>query len=1157
MNARRFGVLLCVLLVSSNFVFASPAHAACASTGELAPVLQDVTINQGLGSYPQLVRGKDTLVRFFLTRPQCAGSEQIVEVSSATLTVKAGAVPVGTIAAPENDLTPPPVVSLFSTAKSVGTTGDPVWIVDPEDLDLVGNTTTSLQFEATIGYRSSLGSGSVTLTQLKGAAITKPILPATDPQRILAIPIAPSVGQLKDAALTETIKGFQHFGRMSPVANNTGDLNDTSVTTGGMQYFINTNTAYIPPSNFLTSGKFCGGNTKEQTQKVASDLNALLQQHNGSNPLTKSADRVLGVVVPTFACNSVSGYAQVHGTSAWIVARTDLEVTGALMGLEVGHTAGGVPCGTELDRIKCPVDRDRAGDAFHSPNLAADGSDVNRAYNLFAPLSYLSDDRSVMRFNGQAAGWLNANNLYELPDWALLLCRLGGPVTNDCTAPIESTLLGAAATDVTVLSGITDQTPQGTFVVDSFAEEPGGARTPPPTSPLHLLQRNAAGAVVSDIPMHVQDGHSAHLAEDDHGDTDFLSFSVSYTSHPDAAKFQVVDSSGEVLYERTEFGESTGIRDVENTLEALEATPECPPAECPDPAPMPTPDFGTGAEVIDFEDPGLSAGDDVTDHYESSHGVSFSDDDGTPVLVGDCVRADDPCRFPIAGTRSGRFALWNQPETLPVGPVDPVPSSAGDPLTVSFEGPVRKVGMYIGNDDTGNTTATLTAFDSSGTAIPGASDTRTNFGSAVQRFIGVDAGTNIIETIEISYGNAVLGEEIDDLTFERGTHVPVISNTWRLTTTAKHDVPSLLRAAYFAKCTDASGGEANRVLKAGVPADETDESADAATWRFEFDTRQICRDGERVTLRVKINDGYTQKGFFDISVPVPGDPDTAPQAVISSPEGASEVGDILSHQNAFLFGQGWDQEDGQLPDGALTWYLDGPGISDPTAAVGTGQSVQVTPQGGHPCGWTPGTYTATLEVVDSDGNVSSKSSTFEVLQDCDNDSMAAPEPCSGFSDSDNRDAVLDFDGDGMPNNQDLDPCVGLFAVIGDFEPNTLNVPSTGGDLSASMSFQLPQRNLSEITDKNKIRIVQIDGMDVTDPGVGGNQQRWVATGWQVTTKGTKTGTAKFDRQALIDFIFHEHGITGRNVSIVIEAVSNRNPIYKVRAQDSTFVQNDS
>lgn len=1162
MSVRRSGALLCVLFVLSTFVVAGPAQAACASPTELAPVLQDVTLNQGLGSYPQLVRGKDILVRFFLSRPQCAGSDQFVEVTSAQLTVKVGALPVATLPFPENDLTPPPTISLFSTSKSVGTTGDPLWIVDPEDLDLVGNSNNLLQFEATIGYRSSLGSGSVNLTQLKGAAITKPVLPATDPQRVLAIPIASSLGQLKGSALTETIKGFQHFGRMLPVANNTGDLDDVSASSGGMQYLINTDTAYIPPSNLLTSGKFCGGNTKQQTQQVTTDLNAFLQQHNGANPLTKSADRVLGVVVPTkpdgtsFVCGSTSGYAQVHGTAAWIIARTDLEMTGALMGLEGGHNLGGVPCAGEVDRTKCPVDRDSETDAYHSTNLVADGSDPNRAYNLFAPLSYLADDRSVMRFKNQAAGWLNANNLYELADWTLLLCRFGGPITNDCTAPVESTLANAAATDITVLSGITDQTSQGTFVVDSFAEEPGGAGTPPPASPLHLIQRNAAGSIVSDIPVHVQDGHSAHLAEDDHGHTDYLSFSVAYTSHADAAKFQLVDSTGEILYERTQFGETTGVRDVQNSLEPLETGPPCPIEECPAPAPMPTPNFGTGAEVITFDDEGLVAGQDVTEYYESSHGVTFTDDDGVPVLVGDCAALHDPCRFPLAATQSAPFALWNRPETLPVGPVDPVPSSAGDPLTINFEEPVRKVGMYVGNDDAGNTTATLTAYDASGSEIEGATNSRTNFGSAVQTFIGADAGTNAIARVEISYGDAVLGEEIDNLTFERGTRDPFISNTWRLTTTAKHDVPSLLRAAYFAKCTDSSGDEENRVLKAGVPATETDEATDTATWRFEFDTRQICRDGEAVTLRVKINDGYTQKGFFDIRVPVTGDSDTHPEAVISSPEGSTTVGDILSHENAFLFGQGWDQEQGQLPDSALTWYLSGPGIADPASPVGSGQSVQVPPQGGHPCGWTPGAYVATLEVTDSDGNVSSTSSAFNVLQDCDNDTMAAPEPC-GFSDADNRDAVLDFDGDGIPNNQDEDPCVGNFSITGNFDPDTFNVPSTGGNHSVLMSFQLSSRNLSEITDRTKIRIVEVDGMDVTDPAVGGNQQRWIATAWSVTTKGTKTGTAKFDRQALINFIYHENGITDRFVTIVVEAVSSRNPVYRVRAQDRTFVQNDS
>jgi hypothetical protein len=56
---------------------------------ELVPALREVTVNQGVGSYARRVRGKETLVKFFLSNPTTCTvtSTQSLKVTAATLAV--------------------------------------------------------------------------------------------------------------------------------------------------------------------------------------------------------------------------------------------------------------------------------------------------------------------------------------------------------------------------------------------------------------------------------------------------------------------------------------------------------------------------------------------------------------------------------------------------------------------------------------------------------------------------------------------------------------------------------------------------------------------------------------------------------------------------------------------------------------------------------------------------------------------------------------------------------------------------------------------------------------------------------------------------------------------------------------------------------------
>jgi hypothetical protein len=52
--------------------------------------LRDATINQGLGSYDKLVRGKETLVRMYFSMPSCHDNNDSIQITGGTLSAANG-----------------------------------------------------------------------------------------------------------------------------------------------------------------------------------------------------------------------------------------------------------------------------------------------------------------------------------------------------------------------------------------------------------------------------------------------------------------------------------------------------------------------------------------------------------------------------------------------------------------------------------------------------------------------------------------------------------------------------------------------------------------------------------------------------------------------------------------------------------------------------------------------------------------------------------------------------------------------------------------------------------------------------------------------------------------------------------------------------------
>src|SRR5437773_1786479 len=88
---RIIGLSMASVLLAAGAVVAVPGTSGAVDVcnGNWAPLLRDITINQGLGTYTPVTRGKTTLVRLFLGTPSCA-PQNSERLTGATLTAKDG-----------------------------------------------------------------------------------------------------------------------------------------------------------------------------------------------------------------------------------------------------------------------------------------------------------------------------------------------------------------------------------------------------------------------------------------------------------------------------------------------------------------------------------------------------------------------------------------------------------------------------------------------------------------------------------------------------------------------------------------------------------------------------------------------------------------------------------------------------------------------------------------------------------------------------------------------------------------------------------------------------------------------------------------------------------------------------------------------------------
>jgi hypothetical protein len=189
------------------------------------------------------------------------------------------------------------------------------------------------------------------------------------------------------------------------------------------------------------------------------------------------------------------------------------------------------------------------------------------------------------------------------------------------------------------------------------------------------------------------------------------------------------------------------------------------------------------------------------------------------------------------------------------------------------------------------------------------------------------------------------------------------------------------------------------------------------------------------------------------------------------------------------------------------------------------------PAGGLP----PGPCTVTLTAHTASGDIVVDTGNVTVLVDADHDGIPASLDvnCSGgTADNDANSRFADYDGDGIPNGQDSSPCTSANTVTVDFDPNTLNITSSG--VPVTMYISAPAgRDLRTVT-PSTVKITQIAGYAVSIPKI-----YWSAG-------SASCATAQFDRQAVNQFFASHPELVGQKVKVYITGTA---PSFTMRGAD--------
>jgi hypothetical protein len=520
-RGRRLSWPWAAVVAVAALMIGAPAESALTAActdAQLVP-RAELSVSQGAPGYARLARGKETIVRAYLTNPStCTPSnKQSIAPVSATLDVANGDAP-----PPAQLSNYAPLAGKLGAAQQIAPTSDPFFVVPASYLAPTNTNSFNISFTLNITYtRNGLATR---FTSNSAATMSKPVDQRTNALRILVVPMGdPTSASTQWSASAETAlqNVMTNAARAFPVPSGaTPQL--TPTTTGGIRYVVSTALLDVKSLGMYNGAKFCANGTNWNTSQVSTGSYAghtlkadLLQRFADYNLLNNPpADMVMGVIDGAIAWKSAGD--PVTGCDDGRAATPASRASGQVGWVRISTDAYPTPLQMELMH---PFGISDASLSFHSPNPEADGAAPGKGYNVvqrkvvdLAAGALGVNDHSIMNYNTTSIPYTKDNTLLEPNDWGDALCDLGGvdsvtnPVFANCTLNTglgSSQGVAGGGTAMYQISGIL--TSSGIRVTDAKvasgdANAPVGVASGLGPHPLHLLFYSGACPGTPSVP---------------------------------------------------------------------------------------------------------------------------------------------------------------------------------------------------------------------------------------------------------------------------------------------------------------------------------------------------------------------------------------------------------------------------------------------------------------------------------------------------------------------------------------------------------------------------------------------------------------------------------------------------------------------------------
>ena len=421
---------------------AGGALTATCTNPQVVPNIAELMVSQGAPGYTRYARGKEGLVRAYLTNPTVCTltNKQSITPVSATLQ--------GAYSTSDPDPAPllnyAPLAGKPTATRQVYAASDPFFVVPASYFAPATTASFDITFTFTLTYNRTI-SGTTTSDTTSPPMVTVTVDQQTNALRVLIVPMGDPPGtapQWSSAAETTLQNIMADTVRALPLPSGATPELSLPAPTSGARYRVSGDLLDVRSLNlYRTSGnvtKFCSNASNWNTSQVTSgpytghtlkgDLQERLDNYNLYN--TPPADMVLGVIDGAIAFKSTDSgvicddgraatpdpIARTPGEVGWV--RVDTGTFSTPLQMEFLHTLGVV------DPTVQP--------SFHGPEIEADGG-TSKGYNVLerkvvaAVAGALGvNDHSVMNYNTATIPYRRDNTLMVPRDWMDALCNLGG-----------------------------------------------------------------------------------------------------------------------------------------------------------------------------------------------------------------------------------------------------------------------------------------------------------------------------------------------------------------------------------------------------------------------------------------------------------------------------------------------------------------------------------------------------------------------------------------------------------------------------------------------------------------------------------------------------------------------------------------------------------